>query len=246
MHLVAITKLGPAAELGGLAAELGTTAYELKLTLAAGLPAVVSPCPDEGRAAAMCAAVERHGHRAVSCDRDDVVPNAQMVGLREFRLEAAELVADTSRPDRLLYDEILAFYRATHRTSTTTKEEVKEKKLRPGMAIATGGLIMSKTVKREVVTETTAHEQVLYLFRRNGGPAWILRERGARYAGLGEALSPTSLANFTTTMQRLRQLAPSAAYDERLLHSRPIRGVADGPDAADIIAHLMAADLRRG
>jgi hypothetical protein len=245
MHLVAIAKLEPAADLGALAAELGTTAYELKLTLAAGLPAVVSVCADATRAGATLLAVQRHGHRALAFDRDQVVPSARMVALREFRFEARELVADAARSERLAYDEILAFYRATHRTSTTTKEEVKEKKLRPGMAIATGGLIMSKTTKREVVTETTAHEQVLYLFPRDGGPAWILRERSARYAGLGGALSPTSLANFTTTMQRLRQLAPGAAYDDRLLHSRPIRGVADGPEAADIIAHLMAADLAR-
>ena len=56
-------------------------------------------------------------------------------------------------------------------------------------------------------------------------------------------LRPTSLDNFATTLQRLRERAPDAAYDERLVNSRPIRGVAEGVEATDILAHLLALYL---
>jgi len=91
------------------------------------------------------------------------------------------------------------------------------------MAIATGGLIMSKKTTREVTTKTETREQVLYLFRKSGGAPWILRERAARYMGLGADLRPTSLENFGTTIRRLRELAPLAFYDERLMSGRPVR-----------------------
>jgi hypothetical protein len=245
MHLVAITSLGPNTELGALAAELGTTAYELKLTLAAGLPSVVSVCPDQIRAGAVVSAIERRGHRAVACDRDRILPSSGMVALKDFRLDEIGLAADGSRGEHLPYDDVLTLLRATQRTATRETKEVKEKKFSVGRAIATGGLVNRKTTTREVTTQTTTLEQVLYLFRRSGATPWILCERGARYTGLGENLRPTSLENFVTTMRRLRELAPAALYDERLMHSRPIRAVADGAEATDILAHLIALDFAR-
>jgi len=103
--------------------------------------------------------------------------------------------------------------------------------------------VMSKTTKRDVVTRTERREQVLYIFRRSGSPPWLLEERSARYVALGEALRPTSLENFSSAIARLREHAPGATYDERLMTSRPIRGVAAGAEATDILAHLLAQHL---
>jgi hypothetical protein len=130
-----------------------------------------------------------------------------------------------------------------HQTTTTSTSKVTERKLRPGMAIVTGGLVMSKKSTREVTTRTDTREQVLYLFRRSGAAPWILRERSARYACLGNDLRPTSLENFATTIRLLRACAPLAIFDERLMANRPIRGVADGVEATDLLAHLLAIDL---
>ena len=102
---------------------------------------------------------------------------------------------------------------------------------------------MSKKSTRDVTTRTDTREQVLYLFRRSGAAPWILRERSARYAGLGADLHPTSLENFATTTRLLRAYAPQAIFDERFMVSRPIRGVADGIEATDVLAHLLATYL---
>jgi hypothetical protein len=111
------------------------------------------------------------------------------------------------------------------------------------MAIITGGLVLSKTTRREVVTQTEVRDAVLYIFRRSPARPWILRERGARYAALGEALRPSSLENFATSIRLLRERAPRAVYDERLVSARAIRGVADGALASDLRAHLLALDI---
>src|SRR5256885_2029972 len=143
MYAVAIAELAKSpGALPELAADLGTTLYELKLTLNAGLPAVVCMTVDASVAARAAAAIGRHGHRAVQCDRRG-----------------------------------------------------------------------------------------------------IAREGPTRYAGLGADLAPTSLENFKTLIARLRGLAPGAAYDERLLASRAVRGIADGSLATDLLAHLLVAGL---
>jgi hypothetical protein len=246
MHLVAIGELRGSIEdaIRPLANDLVTTPYELRLLLNAGLPAVVLATVDETRARAAFEAIRRHGHVPIACQRSDVVPSQHMTPLREFRLAEDALVADAGSGDRLSYPDIAVLLRAMHKTTTVGVEEVKERKFRPVMAIATGGLVLSKTTKREVTTRTEAREQVLYIFPRPSSVPWLLRERSARYGGLGAELRPTSLDNFARTTQRLRQRAPEAAYDERLMNSRPIRGVADGIEASDILAHLLAIHLR--
>jgi len=245
VFIVAILELtGPTDGLSGLASELGTTLYELKLTLGAGFPAVVLATVDPGIAANALRAIEAHGHEAEVCDRRNIVASSSMTELRDFRLEPDALVADASG-ERLPFDDILTLVRASHRTTSIKTEEVKERKLRPGMAIVTGGLVLSKTMTRELTSRNETRQQVLYLFRRRGGAPMILRERTARYTGLGADLRPTSLENFATTLRLLRERAPSAFYDERLMSGRPIRGVVEGIPAADILAHLLAAHVAK-
>jgi hypothetical protein len=248
MFLVAIAELrgGIDGTLKELAAELGTAPYDLRLVLNAGFPAVVLATVEEARARAGSAAVARHGHVPVSLDRRSVVASANMTELVRFKLTKSAVVADERAPAELPFADIGALVRAMHRGTTTTTEQVKERKLQPVMAVATGGLVMSKKVTREVTRTEEHRAQVLYLFRRSGAPPFILRERGALYKGLGPDLGPTAFENFQTTIRKLRELAPAAAYDERLMNARPIRGVADGSDAADLLAYLIAAHAMRG
>lgn len=168
-----------------------------------------------------------------------------MTELRSFRMDATGLRADDDSPAQLPYEDIGALLRAVHRSTSRTTEKITERKFRPAMAALTGGLVLSKKVSREVTTETTQHEQVLYVFRKSGSPAWILRERSAHYGGLGTDLRPTSVENFQTTIRRIRERAPDAAYDERLMNGRAVRGVAEGVAATDILAHLLSRSLRR-
>jgi hypothetical protein len=168
-----------------------------------------------------------------------------MTSLRDFYLDADEIRASAASPAGLPYARIGAILRATHRRTLETTEKVSERKFRPGMAALTGGLVLSKKTTREVTTHTDQREQVLYLFRTDGERPWILREREAHYGSLGEDLRPTSRENFQTIIRLLRERSHIAAYDDRLTTGRSIRGVADGSDATDLLAHLLAKHLCR-
>ena len=123
--------------------------------------------------------------------------------------------------------------------------------------------MLTKTVKKEKKAITSEREQVLYLFRTSGQTPWILRERATAYAGLGADAGPSSFQNFLTTVTRLRERAPQAVYDERLLApglasgaraaGSRVRGSATGDVVSttsaggiDLLAHVLALWIARG
>jgi hypothetical protein len=246
MHLVAIAGTSVQLEtqqLTALATDIGTTAYELRLLLNAGLPAVVLVTADETQAKAVAAAIARHKLISVVCDRSRVLPSGRMTALRNFELTPTELIADSTSKESCPYNEISVMLRANHRNSQTTVELVKERTFQPAMALATGGIVMTKKATKEVSTTTTQREQVLYIFRRGAPHPWLLRERAASYTTLGSAMAPSSFENFTKTVAQLRKLAPGAVFDERLVNSRKVQGLGDGSDATDVLAYLLADSL---
>ncbi len=255
MHVVALTELATPieAEAAALAADLGTTAYEERLKLVAGLPAIVLTSADPAPARALFEKIRARRHGALLCDAADVVPSGAMVPLRSFTFEPDALVATEVPGARLPYDDILGIFRASHQTRTETRTESTTKQFSAGRALLTGGLVLTKTVSREEKSLTEEREQVCYLFRAGGDTPWLLRERGTQYAGLGAELGPSSAQNFVATIARLRKLAPGAVYDERLMNPRnaprqPIRtgsgssetiGVSSA-SGVDLVAHLLA------
>jgi hypothetical protein len=232
-YLVALTS--PAKriddEARALATDLGTTPYEARLKLAAGVPAIVLSTPDRTRADALAAALRARGHLALVCATSEVVAASAMTSLRRFQLDDDAILAGEAR---LPWDDMSALVRATHRRIIETTEKVKEKQLSIGRAIATGGLVMRKTTTRDVTTRNEDTEPVLYLFRASGEPAWILRERGTHFGALGARLSQMSSQNFATTVEVLRSRAPHARFDDRLLARKP------SFEDVDLLAHLIA------
>lgn len=237
MHIVALTALATPVEAAAaaVAAALGTTAYEERLKLVAGLPTVVATTPDGARAASLAEALRAHGHRALVCASADVVAADDMVSLRRFALDDDALVAG-DRGERLPWSDIAVLVRAFDRRRSETSTTVTEKKLDMVRLVASGGLIRNKTTKREVVTRADDSEPVLYLFRTSGATPWILREQGTHYEALGKKLSPAAGPNFVTAVAELRARAPHARYDERLVTRRGITSSHD----LDLLAYLVA------
>jgi len=220
------------AEAKALAADLGSTAYEERLVLAAGLPAIVLATTDPAVAQALVAKLRARGHRAQVCRASDVVAADAMVSMRRFQLDAEALDSGDDAA-RLSWADIACFVRAKHLRVTQTTTNVKEKKLAIGRAVLTGGLLTRKTETREVVKRSEDTEQVLYVFGADGATPWLLRELGTHYGALGAALAPTATANFNAALELFRKRAPQARFDDSLLRRPPV-------DDVDLYAHLIA------
>lgn len=258
MHVVAIVGLHTSveAEAGALAADLGTTAYEERLKLAAGLPAIVLTSATPEPARALLTKIRARGQEALSVDSDEVVPSGAMVVVRRFAFEPDALVLRDGAGARLPYADILAVVRAVHRTRTETRSQVNDRSFSMGRALVTGGLVLTKTTSHEEKTVALDRDALLYLFRASNQTPWIVHERSADYSTLGAALAPSSAQNFLTLVARIRAAAPHAMYDERLAGpgattARPIRASGAGSTAVssasgtDLVAHILARQARK-
>jgi hypothetical protein len=201
VYVVALAELGTSAEdeAPRLATDLGTTPYDARLRLAAGLPCIALATPDRVRALEMLGKLRGRGHGAVAFDARAVVSASSMIAVRRYRWEEDGLELErenaTATLEKFLYADMSVLLRAMHRSSYEQREEVEEVKFRPGAALATGGLIMTKTVHKQVRSTVEAREQVLYAFGKGGTP-WLLRESVAQSATLGDAMHPTRALNF--------------------------------------------------
>ncbi|HEY6461657.1 MAG TPA: hypothetical protein VIY73_15925, partial [Polyangiaceae bacterium] len=84
MYVVAIAELKGSIEdeAPNLAEDLGATAYDARLLLAAGAPIVAKTTPDREAALELLARLRARGHGAVACDTSAVVSSADMVAMR--------------------------------------------------------------------------------------------------------------------------------------------------------------------
>ncbi|HSQ63000.1 MAG TPA: hypothetical protein VLM85_07280 [Polyangiaceae bacterium] len=241
MYLVAVCGLATSVEQEALilASETGVAAYETRLRLSRGLPAIVLRTADKDAAVALLGRLRARGHEAVACDEAAVASGERIVHVRNFRLGADALEGDTAS---LPYSSMLALVRAMRPLRTDVTQKIAERRFRPGMAIATGGVVLTKKVTREVSRTERDKEDVLYLFA-TGSPPWLLAERRLVYASL-EGPAPTQRENFVRVVNELRERAGLVPYDERLVAFRPQN---DEPDLAErdleLHAHVLALAL---
>jgi hypothetical protein len=92
------------------------------------------------------------------------------------------------------------------------------------------------------------HEPVAYFFRRSGDTPWILRAHHSSFSGLGVERTAIAFTNFVRTLARIRESAPSAVYDDRLVRRtvapRLTLALPDSPrDGIDLLAHLLAMSI---
>ena len=143
--------------------------------------------------------------------------------------------------------------RATHRSRTDERTTQTERSFRPGRALMTGGMMMTGTRTIEKTKITEERTNVCYLFRRSSDKPWLLRQDEAKYQGLGGDMQPTNALNFARTVQRLRELAPAAMFDTRLVSVKRIperavdldvtgtgTAISSSTFGVDLLAHLLA------
>lgn len=232
------------AEAGAVASVLGVTEYEARLALVTPAPAIVQTTSSRDRASDVAARLRTRGHAVQVFDDATFVPSDEMVQMDDFRLDA-DGVRRIEAGELLPYGDVFAILRAVHKSSSQIE--------RPAAQRTRNAAVRLQPDPLRIVTKTYDSERVVYFFRRSGERPWILRERHARYAGLGVERRPTAFENFESTVERVRTASPSSVYDDRLVRRRVVERVDEDSmleartksshGAMDLLAHLLALSI---
>ena len=249
MFVVFVSHLARPAETeaAAVASVLGVTEYEARLALVTPAPAVVLTTSSRDRANDTAARLRTRGHGVHVFDEEAFVPSDAMTKMDDFRLDG-DGVRRVADGELLAYGDVFAILRAVHSSSSEVERPSAQRGLRADL------IDMQRTPDAmRVVSKNAEREQVAYFFRRSGERPWILRERHARYAGLGAERGPIAFGNFVLTVNRVREAAPMSVYDDRLVRRRVAERVREdsmlkatyksSQDGVDLLAHLLALSI---
>jgi hypothetical protein len=218
MHLVGIvsspTSLDDAVV--ALAQATGLTRAEARMRLAPEPPALVARTGSV-EAAALVASMRRAGVGTLAIE-ENVPTDADRLVARSFEFpgDGARFTPRAGTELKLPWAEVLGIFRGIRLTRSESEHTEKTRKFSMGRALVTGGVVFSRTTSRVERTSAEAVEQVVLVYSR-GGEAVMLAESSVQFSGLGPDLKPSSTANMIEIARQLREKAPAAFYDERLL-----------------------------
>ncbi len=233
-----------------LAEALGSTVYEARARLSdpEGGPAVVANYGEIQAAWACAGRLRADGFSPILITPEEVESNATRFQVRGFTLGPQGFTAVSRRGEtaEIAYREIDFMLRATRLEERTETKTTEQRKFSAGRALLSGGLMLTKKTRKVEQVTTEDRDEFIQLYVAARTPI-VFHASGLNYQGLGAALQPSVAANFAQLIERLRQAAPQARYDDRLAN-RAGRARILGPSLKDrhldIAVSLLARVLR--
>jgi hypothetical protein len=233
MKLVAIVRAPERIEdaASAVAAATGLTLAECRMRLSPEPPALLARL-EPAAADALVASLRGAGLSVLAIDAHVPTDSERTLARKvAFTPEGITFTPQFGDPMQLPWPDILAVLRGSRESRSDVERTEKSRSLSLGMAVATGGLKVTRTSTTTSHSSDTAIQQVLLVYGRDGRSAALVEGR-VDFTFLGAGLQPSSTANMTELSRRLREHAKSAFHDDRLLRlgRRPLPFVA-GNDA---------------
>jgi hypothetical protein len=125
--------------------------------------------------------------------------------------------------------------------------KTKETRFDVGMAVMSGGMMLTKTVEHSKELTTQAKEPFVLLQRGDGRPDLMIYERRMNYHCLGEEMTQATLTNFGRLVSRLQAFFDQAPMDDRVARPGFVAGLPLlGVEALDLGLSLVSQARHQG
>lgn len=194
----------------------GLTLAEARIRLAPEPPAILASLAPQP-AAALVAELRNEGVAALTVERSAASEGPRVVARTAvLGPTGGTFQARTGAALELPWAEVVTLLRGISAIRSETAVTEKSSKFSVSTALATQGLKMSQTFEKTTRSQQEETEQVILIYGRSGQHI-VLRDRELDFSCLGAEKQTTRPANMTVLARVLKERAPSAFYDERLL-----------------------------
>lgn len=218
VHILVLRSLPPLTPdlLKAVGTALGVIAYEARARMSVPqAPVILASLADGAAAIAMGKALSEAGLDVFSMDTDRL-SHHQFVARHVHLGDEALFTNRAGMEYAVPWSHLRLILRVTGVETGEAVEVQSGRKLAAGRALLTGGLMMTKKTTRTTTRATTSYTSFLYL-RADGDAPIIIRETDVLFDGPGTPAQPTRQAAFQHILQRLREAAPQAVFDDRLM-----------------------------
>jgi hypothetical protein len=234
-----------------ISSALGIMDFEARQRMIGNGPAVVANFADPQQALTLAEKLNQNKIATLVVDVTAVRNRAGHFIVRRFELNEGSMRIETGdrHSAEIPYGEIDLLLPSTSIVEHSETKTVTERRLSVGKTILSGGIPMSKKVKRQEEVTTEERMKVLYLYAGNRLPI-VFSQNGMIYDGLGAAMKLSRELNFTYLISELRRLSPGAVYDDRLRNRvglARLLGPTQNPETnLDLAVEILARSLRHG
>lgn len=212
-----------------LATAAGMAPAEARMRLAPEPPALLARLAPAA-ADALVAQLRKAGLAALAVDEQQLAEEERTLARSvAFGPASVTFTPRAGPPLELAWDEVRVILRGASSVRTQREHVEKTRGLDMGKALVTGGLAATRTSEKTVRSNQEETSQIIFVFAQDGRGA-LLSEHALDFSCLGPHMQPVRTANMGVLVKLLRERAPRAYFDERLMRlgRRPLPFVVGG------------------
>ena len=239
--------------LNKVASLLGKEILDTRLLLAGQIPRIVISSPNIETAGSIAQDLGIAGLVAFVCRDSELRNRSASFAAHTMRRGEKEVIFwdRRGREVRVGADDTFLIIRGRMPSITQEKTSTTKMKLNVPATVLTGGIPIMRRVTKKTAKESYQNEDFVRIFdRRSADPRVEILQNHVDYTFLGPDLTPSTPANFTIVVKKLREWFPLAILDERLtrryMADVPVAGPADALEINCKLVYFSRLAIERG
>jgi hypothetical protein len=221
MHIAIAPPANPDANLvRSVATVINKSPYDTRLLLAGEIPKIIAHYDSIQTTESVIRNLRDLGLVAIAC-RDSELrqsPQGFKVQTLEFREKEVLFRDSAGREKRRGENNIFLILEGRIQTSVEVETTKSKTKFSLTRTLLTGGIPMWRKVDEKTTERSIQDEYFARLYdRKSPEPSVEVLQHHMNYSFLGAKIAASSLINFGTVIQKLREIFPQAIFDDRLV-----------------------------
>ncbi len=202
-----------------VAAVVSKAPYDVRLLLTGRIPKVIAHYDSVQTAQSIAQSLRDLGLVAIHCADSELRKPSQSFQPHTLEFRDGEVLFHQEGGQETNVGSADAFLimKGKRETHTRTEATTTTTKFSLPATMLTGGIPIWRNVKVKTTEESSEAECFARIYsRKSSEPTIEVLQHSVDYSFLGAEMAPSSLTNFSTVVEKLRRLFPSAVFDDRL------------------------------